>query len=412
MKKLTSIRSFPLFIRNHIRNFGSDRISKNLISLLLLANLFYTVVRYSREITAGGNPYLTGDWLINYEGGYNGRGLFGQVILWISDASNIDLLWTIYTAQILLYFIYFPIVISIFRRIENPYVWMIGLSPSFIMFDFLDTGGAFRKELLGFVSLILVIHLIIRQNLRKSSIYISIFLFIIFLFSCDAAFCFIPFYFYIFSILRSKEIINKKFFSIFFVIFLALGITSIIRAAYFQFHRPLSISDGICKSLTDRDISSKICEGTIRSITGLKTDPINMVTTLFSEYHFELYFILLLLGLLPFLLNGWLENHIKITLMFFASIFPLLITGVDYGRWIHIFGTFVTLAWLTDDRKLPISAVHVKTRAIMTTGTLHFLIFSFIFTTAWRIPVVWGSPQDSFLGLAGRIISWIIRWAS
>ena len=84
MKKFTTIQSFPLFIRNHIRNFGSDRISKNLISLLLAANLFYTVIRYSREITAGGNPYLTGDWLINYEGGYNGRGLFGQVILWIS----------------------------------------------------------------------------------------------------------------------------------------------------------------------------------------------------------------------------------------------------------------------------------------------------------------------------------------
>ena len=108
MKKFTTIQSFPLFIRNHIRNFGSDRISKNLISLLLAANLFYTVIRYSREITAGGNPYLTGDWLINYEGGYNGRGLFGQVILWISDAFNINLLWTIYTAQVLLYFIYFP----------------------------------------------------------------------------------------------------------------------------------------------------------------------------------------------------------------------------------------------------------------------------------------------------------------
>ena len=117
MKILAITQSFPIFIKNHIRDFGSDRFSKNLISLIMVANLFYTVVRYSREITAGGNPYLTGDWLINYEGGYNGRGLFGQVILWISDTSNINLLWTMYAAQILLYFIYFPIVISIFRRI-------------------------------------------------------------------------------------------------------------------------------------------------------------------------------------------------------------------------------------------------------------------------------------------------------
>ena len=378
----------------------------------MVANLFYTVVRYSREITAGGNPYLTGDWLINYEGGYNGRGLFGQVILWISDTSNINLLWTMYAAQILLYFIYFPIVISIFRRIENPYVWMIGLSPSFIMFDFLDTGGAFRKELLGFASLILVIHLIIRRTLRRSSMCMSIFLFIIFLFSWDAAFCFIPFYIYLFSILRSNEIISKKFFSIFSVTFLALGITSIIRAAYFLFHRPTSISDGICRSLTDRDISPKICAGTIRSITELNTNSIDMVTTLFLKYHFELYFILLLLGLVPFLLNGWLQTHMKITLMLFVSIFPLLITGADYGRWIHIFGTFVTLTWLIDEKKLSIPTVHFKTRTIMTTQTLQFLILSFIFTTIWRIPVVWGTPQDSLLGIAGRMISWLAYWNS
>jgi hypothetical protein len=407
MRKSDGIQNFSLLVKNHIKNFGSDRMSKNLISSILVANLFYTVVRYSREITAGGNPYLTGDWLINYEGGYNGRGLFGQIILWLSDASNINLLWTVYTSQILLYFIYFPIVISILRRIENPYVWMIGLSPSFVMFDFLDTGGAFRKELLGFVSLILVIHLITRGILRKSSLIISIFVFIVFLFSWDAAFCFVPFYIYIFSILRSREIISRKFFSIFVGTFLTLGVTSIFRAAYFQFHRPPSISDGICESLTSRGISSKICGGTIRSITELKTDPINMVTTLILDYHFELYFVLLLFGLLPFLLNGWLKNHKGITLMLFASILPLLVTGADYGRWIHIFGTFVTLAWLIDDEKFLISAVHVNSRTIMKTGTLHFLMFSFIFTTAWRIPHVWGSPQDSFLGLAGRIISWI-----
>ena len=376
----------------------------------MAVNLFYTVVRYSREITAGGNPYLTGDWLINYEGGYNGRGLFGQVILWISDAFNINLLWTIYTAQVLLYFIYFPIVISIFRRIENPYVWIIGLSPSFIMFDFLDTGGAFRKELLGFASLILVIHLIIRRTLRRSCIFLSIFLYIIFLFSWDAAFCFIPFYIYIFSVLRLREIISKKFFNVFSVISLTLGITSIIRAAYFLLHRPTSISDGICRSLIERNLSPRICGGTIRSITELNTNPIDMITTLVLEYHFELYFILLLLGLLPFLLNGWLQTHIKITFMLFASIFPLLITGADYGRWIHIFGTFVTLAWLVDEKNLSIPISHFKTRTIVTPQTLQFVIFSFIFTTAWRIPVVWGTPQDSFLGIAGRMLSWLSRW--
>lgn len=376
----------------------------------MLANLFYTVVRYSREITAGGNPYLTGDWLINYEGGYNGRGLFGQIMLWISDTLDVNLLWTTYTAQILLYFIYFPIIISIFRRVENPFAWMIGLSPLFIMFDFLDTGGAFRKELLGFASLSLIVHLIICGTFRLTSLYLSIFLFIIFLFSWDTTFCFIPLYIYLFSILKSKQIMSDRFFRALSIAYIILGVGSIVRALYFVFSRTPSISTEICNSLTSRGLSSKICGGTITSITEHSTDSIGMLNTLFLDYNFGFYFAFLLLGMLPFILNGWIKRELRIVLILFVSILPLFIVGEDYGRWIHIFATFVTLVWLVDQRKPYVSTNQLKTRAIATTGTLQFLIFSLLFTTTWRIPVAWGTPQDTLLGFAGRMISWLSRW--
>jgi hypothetical protein len=406
MSKLKDYRNLPLPNRSYINNFGQDTFTKNLISLILTANLIYTVGRYSREIVVGGNPYLTGDWLINYEGGYNGRGLFGQALLWFSDTFSLNLLWTAYTFQTGLYFIYFLFVISIFRRIANPFVWMIALSPSFVMFDFLDTGGAFRKEILGFASLILIVQLIIRKTFRNTLIFLSILIFIIFLFSWDAAFCFIPFYIYTFSKLYYKEVITRKSFHTFCIAFFVLGLTSIMRAVYFLYHRPASISEGICKSLTDRGLSPKICGGTIGSITGLDANPVNMIHTLIFDYHFELYFVLLLLGFVPFFLNCWLRPNIVFTILLFISIVPLFVIGADYGRWIHIFGTFVTLAWLIDDTRPAFSRLLPVPRTFISTGTLKFLMLSLIFTNTWRIPVIWGSPADSLLGTIGRSLSW------
>lgn len=411
MSELEDHRNFRLLIRSYARNFGLDSFTKNLISLILAANLIYTVGRYSREIVVGGNPYLTGDWLINYEGGYNGRGLFGQAILWFSDTLSLNLLWTVYAFQTGLYFIYFLFVISIFRRIASPFVWMIALSPSFIMFDFLDTGGAFRKELLGFASLILIVQLNIRKTFRNTLIFLSILIFIIFLFSWDAAFCFIPFYIYTFSKLYYKEVITRKFFQAFCITFFVLGLTTIMRAVYFLYHRPASISEGICKSLTDRGLSPKICGGTIGSITGLDANPANMIRTLILDYHFELYFVLLMLGLVPFFLNGWLRSNVILIITLFISIVPLFFIGADYGRWIHIFGTFVTLSWLIDETRAADSRLFPTPRSFISTGTLKFLIFSVIFTNTWRIPVIWGSPADSFLGTLGRILSWFTQLA-
>lgn len=373
----------------------------------MVLNLAYTVVRYSHEITAGGNPYLTGDWLINYEGGYNGRGLFGQMMIWISDAFNMNLLWTTYAAQVLLYFIYFPLVISIFRRVENPFAWMIGLSPFFIMFDFLDTGGAFRKELLGFASLSLIVHLIVRGTFRLTSLFLSTFLFIVFLFSWDTAFCFIPLFIYLFSILRAEQVLSDRFFRILSIAYIFLGVGSIVRALYFLLNRTPSITTGICDSLTSRGISSKICGGTITSLTEHSAGSIEMLKTLFLNYNYGFYFAFLLLGLLPFVLNGWIKKQLRIILILFLSIFPLFIVGEDYGRWIHIFGTFVTLVWLVDQRKTFISSLQLRAKTLAARGSLQFLLLSVIFTTAWRIPVAWGSPQDSLLGVAGRIFSWL-----
>ena len=67
---------------------------------------------------------------------------------------------------------------------------MIRLRPFFVMFDFLDTGGAFRKELIGFAGLILVVHLLFHESFVRPSLFLSISLYVLFLFSWDVAFLF------------------------------------------------------------------------------------------------------------------------------------------------------------------------------------------------------------------------------
>jgi len=395
------------FLKGSINSVGVERVAKNSVSFILFMHLIYTIGRYSQEIVAGGHPYLTGDWLINYEGGYNGRGLFGQLVLSISDFFNLSLLWTTYAFQCLLYVIYIPIVISIFRAVRTPLVFMIGLSPFFVMFDFLDTGGAFRKELIGFAGLILVINLLFRESFVRPSVYLSMTLYVLFLFSWDVAFVFLPFYFYVFNTLQVKGLISRRFLVNFRYFFVVLGLFSVLRAVFFLSNRPSTISDGICDSLIDRGLTTKVCDGTIRSLTELETNSANMIRTLFAEYNFGVYFLLLLLGLVPFVINGWLKQNLRVTILLFGSVAPLFLVGADYGRWVHIFGTLLTFMWVISQQIAIDDGSTQSIRAVGTKRQINLLLLSVIYVFSWRIPVAWGTPLDALLGLGRRILSWL-----
>jgi len=100
------------------------------------------------------HPWLVGDWLINYQGGFVRRGLIGEIALQISLLSSIDIVILIVAFQMFLYLVF---LINAYKLSSNsPFSALstaLIFSPAFILFPILDPIGSFRKEILLFAIL-------------------------------------------------------------------------------------------------------------------------------------------------------------------------------------------------------------------------------------------------------------------
>jgi hypothetical protein len=391
-----------LWIRSKFRHLDLESASENLVSFILLVSLTYTNVRYLSEIRKGGHPYLTGDWLINYGGGYSGRGLNGQIIIFISDVTNISPLWLTYIEQVGLYTLYVLLVIKILRGIHNKFLWMIALSPVFIMFDFLDTGGAFRKEILGFAWLVLLIRLKQSGNFSIKKFFPIAFLYLLSAFSWEASVIFFLPTVYITFLMKSNGMLSAKKFRMIFSFYFIISLLSLLANFKYQLNTGKQAASAICNSLVQRGLDNEICAGTIYSVTSVSIDIPRTLEYLLIENKFFYYIPILMLSLLPFIWSRWILSNFFLTLFLFFSVFPVFLVGLDWGRWIHIFGTLVTLVWMMQryDKKGFDDQIYSRFQVTQ------FIALSVFFTSTWRIPIAGGLPDAFFLGVIGRLISW------
>ena len=111
---------------------------------------------YAKTIPAGGDPWMSGDWLINYAGGFVRRGLFGELFLAVAPAGEPGM-WGLFAFQAACY----GVVLAYFVQtlVVARFSWsMIALlcGPAALAFIGWDTQGGFRKEILAFALLALL----------------------------------------------------------------------------------------------------------------------------------------------------------------------------------------------------------------------------------------------------------------
>ena len=108
-----------------------NKFEKIITSIAYLCQ-FCFISKYAQEIFAGGQSWKTGDWLINYEGGFVRRGLIGQVLYYFSGL-GISLLWLTFTIQVIIYLIIAHFTLKIFFYNNRGISWLLFLfSPAFI----------------------------------------------------------------------------------------------------------------------------------------------------------------------------------------------------------------------------------------------------------------------------------------
>lgn len=393
-----------------LKTFGRNSLTSNLVTLFMTLSFLYTTTRYANDIINGGDPYLTGDWLINYSGGFTSRGLIGNFLLILSSVIGTNLLWTTYFVQVFFYILFVLPTILIFRNIKDPFIWMIGLSPFFLIFDFLDTGGSFRKEIMGFACLALLASALVFEKYLFTLMIFAGITFIFFSFSWEGGLSFLPIIILFLIRIYSRQKITKIHLGLNIIFYCLITIVSFLAIISSQKNLSNLSSKKVCQSLISRGLEENICSGRILSINDNgQVQALDGIGKLWQQYNGTRFIPLLLLALLPLAISGWILANRFIFVVLVLSVVPLFLVPTDYGRNLHILGVFLTLSWAIDKFGQHNFSCEIAEQLPSKIEGLYFTIFSILYTILWRIPALGVQDGAEFFGVAARIKSWILK---
>lgn len=226
-------------------DFNTNNLPRTVVWLVY----FSLVIYYALEVYSGNIPtFQMGDWLINYEGGVVRRGLIGDFILVFSDL-GFPLSWLTFTIQIFIAFLVFYLVEELYFMRDREKSWLLFLfSPAFILFSFHSLNGSFRKEIIVYLSFLILVRGYALKHMSIPTLLASIFLYFIATFSYEPSALFLPFF--VFVLIRSCFycVVNRKITIISILLFSLIAILSIILS--FFFHGNMMIERKICNSIT------------------------------------------------------------------------------------------------------------------------------------------------------------------
>jgi len=326
----------------------------------------WVVGLYFLLIQSGGSPWRTGDWLINYQAGFVRRGLIGELLYIISPYGW--LLMSVFFVQSLIYITICHFVIEEFFSKKRGIVdALVIFSPAFIFFfSFYTPAAGMRKELLAFLSFVLLLEAT-KKNKSNLLLLLSFIVFFVGVFSHEMIGLFVVFYVYaIFKRLDSTFAFN----AFYAFILVVISLSGIFLSATFQ--GGLLTAKSICDSLILKDIGCDICRGAIPALSGTRLSSVLLVGSKFPVY--LVYLPLFVFSFIPMVFIGW-RKYLPIVVLGFVSILPLFFVAIDWGRWIYVYMTFLFLFYVYDDGCVAKRGVKKP-----------LLVFFAFYLLAWRLP--------------------------
>lgn len=128
------------------------------LRIVLILLLFYDLYHLYNLIIVAKNPWIVGEWMINYyDGGFKRRGLWGSIFILIYDLSGLSLLWQNFIFCSVLYILLFTYLYRL-TLLKSNYISMLFLvlCPLGLQMPFVFGGVVGRKEILLFVGLIYI----------------------------------------------------------------------------------------------------------------------------------------------------------------------------------------------------------------------------------------------------------------
>ncbi|HIK24025.1 MAG TPA: hypothetical protein IGQ16_10275, partial [Thermosynechococcus sp. M3746_W2019_013] len=351
---------------------------------------------YAIEILNGGNNWKTGDWLINYSAGIVRRGLIGTFLLKVSDF-GLPLLWVTYVTQVAIYALIFGLVLKLYYRKKRSLFWLLILfSPAFLLFPFYDTQGGFRKEIIVFLIFAFFCLIYANKNVTPFKLTFISLAYSLGALSHELTVFTLPFFFYLIYVSTKDGLITNRT-AIAYSSILATASSVILIFAFF-YKGNEALAQAICQSLTTRNLDPNICKG---SIDWLSEDTGTALRRVLSLLDYRSLFtpVFLWLALLPLSFTTWWNKEREILFVAsIATIFPLFLLAIDWGRWVHvIIFMFFCLALASE--------VNIKYRYRRI-----FIVAGLIYLTTWSIPhCCVGGYDTGFLSFLKRALKWLME---
>lgn len=349
-----------------------------ILFIFLGAYLFKVIEIQNTFIESG---WITGDWLINYSGGFVRRGLLGEFFLRASSALEINPQNLVLALKIIFYLMF---CISLFllalKKGFGVLELVLFLAPWSIIFDLNDPNGSGRKELLliSLFTLYILLYTLSKddsEQFYKNWNFWFLLLALPFLTLTHEGLFFFYQYFLLLPLISKN--LYKKDIIIFGIPYLISAVILLVLG--FLYSGDQAVAEKICQELVDRGIDRTICGGAISSIGGFNFS--------IHEGYYRIYLPIALLTIVPLVAYGLhisKVNSKKFFIIFFVLLIPtipLYTLGADWGRWIHLTGIliFISLIAAKDSSVFKAAKNHLVFKILL-------LIIVFLYTFNWKIP--------------------------
>jgi hypothetical protein len=287
------------------------------------------------------DPWVMGDWVINYEGGFVRRGLIGEVSMVLSRFSHQPVFYVVLIEQLGLYAVAFFAAYRLLAR-ASASVWTILLlcNPATLSFGLFNPSHAFHKEIIFYV--LLAGSALWRLSARRSEharVAAATLGLGVLLLSHEGFFAFVPYLIAIFLIADGKRGLVPS---------LLISVVAIGAVAISVMNRgSTAIAEDVCRSVGGRGLEEQgICNGAIISLTYSVHHAHGWVIEL-ARHRFPLatYPIVLCASLVPVAATvRRLVRSMKNEMVIFGicagcawlASSLLFYYSVDWDRWIHI----------------------------------------------------------------------------
>lgn len=316
--------------------------------LILLLSTFLLTVYQLIVLKEAQDGYAIGDWLISYPEVYIRRGLIGEIAVYLHDQIGWSPIWFTGILKIAVYFTFVGLFLRLFCSVRSSgLILLLMFSPAFFLFPFYSAFSSFRKEVLGFLVLSLMANAVISSNalLRSFLLLLSIIAFAVAVFAHEANSLFAPHMIMIVGVLLNSRKIGPGE-AIAFVS--ATALVAVLAISLGMSNPGIGYSSAVCEELLKRNLPASICDGSIRWLEAdLSYVFMHLSDWIRNHGYIEKYGFLAILSFTPFFLfktqfGGRFGDALFLGMGVLAFA-PLYAVAVDWGRWIYMTVTAMTI---------------------------------------------------------------------